>query len=118
MAISWFKSRRRRKLLAQPFPAEWRETLRRRVRQFPYLPAAQQERVRTVVQVMVAEKDWAGAAGFAVTDEMRVTIAGAAGVMASGFDPPYFYDRLETIVMHPRTVRFTPEQSAAYPMLP
>jgi len=118
MPLGWFKSRRRRKLLAAPFPAEWRETLRRRVRQYQYLPAAQQERIRAIVPVMVAEKEWAGAAGFEVTDEMRVTIAGYAGLLAAGFDPPYFYDRLETFVLHPKSVRFTPEQSAAYPMLP
>jgi hypothetical protein len=49
---------------------------------------------------------------------MRLTIAGVAAVVASGLAEPYFYDRLHTIVLHPGTVRFSPEQSAANPLLP
>ncbi len=118
MIFGWLKSRRRRRLLAEPFPPEWREILRRRVRQYQFLPAVQQDRVCQIVQVMVAEKDWAAAAGFEITDEMRVTIAGIAGMMVSGLDEPYFYDRLETIVVHRGTVRFAPEQAATNPHLP
>jgi Mlc titration factor MtfA (ptsG expression regulator) len=112
MFFGWLKTRRRRRLLDVPFPALWLQTLQRRVRQFQYLPAPQQQRVQQVVQVMVAEKDWAAAAGFEIIDEMRVTIAGFASLMVSGLDEPYFFDRLETIVVHPDTVRFSSEQLA------
>lgn len=112
MILGWLKTRRRRRVLAEPFPSEWNDIVQRRVRQFRFLPAAQQERVRQIVQVMVAEKDWAAAAGFEVTDEMRVTIAGFAALMASGQDEPYFFDRLQTVVVHPDTVRFSPAQLA------
>jgi Mlc titration factor MtfA (ptsG expression regulator) len=118
MVFGWLKTRRRQRLLAQPFPVEWRETLRRRVRHYQYLPAAQQERVRRIVQVMMTEKEWAGAAGFEVTDEMRVTIAGYAAVMVSGAEEPYFFDRLHTVVIHPDSVRFEPQQSLVNPFLP
>jgi Mlc titration factor MtfA (ptsG expression regulator)/Flp pilus assembly protein TadD len=67
---------------------------------------------------MIAEKEWAGAGDFKVTPEMAVTIAGQAAVMASGFDEPYFFDRLHTIVVHPKTIRFTPEQTGRNPNLP
>jgi Mlc titration factor MtfA (ptsG expression regulator)/Flp pilus assembly protein TadD len=49
---------------------------------------------------------------------MAVTIAGQAAVMASGFDEPYFFDRLHTIVVHPKTIRFAPEQTSRNPNLP
>lgn len=118
MVFGWMKGRRRRRLLAAPFPAPWSEVLRRRVRQYQYLPAAQQDRIRTIVQVMLGEKEWAASAGFAVTDEMRVTVAGYAALMVSGLDEPYFYDRLETVVIHPDTMRFALNQSIANPHLP
>jgi Mlc titration factor MtfA (ptsG expression regulator) len=118
MIFGWLKARRRRRLLAEPFPQEWLETLRRRVRQFPYLPPAQQQRVCQIVRVMLAEKDWAAAAGFEVTDEMRVTIAGIAAMMVSGLDAPYFFDRLQTVVIHRDTVRFPAEHTATNPHLP
>lgn len=117
MLSNWFQNRRRRRLLADPFPDDWLATLRSSVRHYRYLPEFQQQRVRSIVQVMMAEKEWAGAAGFEVTQEMCVTIAGAAAVMVSGADPPYFFDHLHTIVVHPRTVRFSPEQ-ARNPWMP
>jgi Mlc titration factor MtfA (ptsG expression regulator) len=118
MMFSWLKTRRRRRLLAEPFPEAWLEILQRRVRQYPFLPAVQQDRVRAIVQVMLAEKEWAPAAGFNVTDEMRVAIAGIAAMMVSGLDEPYFYDRLDTVVVHPRSMRFSMNQSIANPHLP
>jgi len=111
MLSNWFQNRRRRRLLADPFPEDWLATLKSNVRHYRHLPAPQQQRVRDIVQVMLAEKEWAGAAGFEVTEDMCVTIAGAAAVMVSGADPAYFFDHLQTIVVHPRTVRFTPQQS-------
>jgi Mlc titration factor MtfA (ptsG expression regulator)/Tfp pilus assembly protein PilF len=118
MLASWWKNRRRRRILARPFPAEWARLLERRVRHYRHLPAPRQRLVEQIVQVMVAEKEWAGAAGLVVSTDMRVTIAGQAAIMASGFAEPYFFDRLHTLVVHPGTVRFTPEQSAANPLLP
>jgi Mlc titration factor MtfA (ptsG expression regulator) len=118
MVFSWLKTRRRRRLLATPFPDAWREILERRVRQYRYLPAVQQDRVRAIVQVMLAEKEWAPAAGFAITDEMRVTIAGIAAMIVSGLDEPYFYDRLDTVVVHPTSMRFSLNQGMANPHVP
>ncbi|MBL9161430.1 MAG: zinc-dependent peptidase [Planctomycetaceae bacterium] len=118
MIFSWLRNRRRRRVLAQPFPKEWEELLQRRVRHYRYLPPSHQQRVRQIVPVMVAEKEWAAASDFKVTPEMAVTIAGQAAVMASGFDEPYFFDRLHTVVIHPKTIRFAPEQTSRNPNLP
>lgn len=118
MIFTWLKNRRRRRLLAEPFPKEWEELLQRRVRHYRYLPPSHQERIRQIVPVMVAEKEWAGAGDFKVTPEIAVTIAGQAAVMACGFDEPYFFDRLHTLVVHPRTIRFSPEHTSRNPNLP
>ncbi len=53
------------------------------------------------MQVLAAEKDWAGGSGFVVTDEMKVTIAGYAAVMTLGLPEPYYFDRLKTIIIYP-----------------
>lgn len=105
-------------MLQEPLSAHEREVLRRRVRQYQYLPAAQQQRTDAIVRVMLAEKEWAPAAGFEVTAEMRLTIAGIAAMMVSGLDEPYFYDRLSTVVIHRDTIRFNPHVAALNPHLP
>ncbi|RIK79085.1 MAG: hypothetical protein DCC67_10960 [Planctomycetota bacterium] len=118
MFFSWFRRRRRRRLLAEPFPREWEELLKRRVRHYGCLPAEQRRRVEQMTQVLVGEKEWAGVGRFEVTEDMRVTIAGQAAVMASGFAEPYFFDRLHTLVIHPGTVEFSSEQASRNPNLP
>ena len=118
MIFTWLRNRRRRRLLAEPFPKDWEELLQRRVRHYRYLPPSHQERVRQIVPVMLAEKEWAGAGDFQVTPDMAVTIAGQAAIMASGFDEPYFFDHLHTIVVHPKTIRFALEQTSRNPNLP
>lgn len=118
MFARWFAKRRRRQILAQPFPPAWEETLRRGVRHYRHLPVEQRERVRQIVPVMLAEKEWAPAGAFQLTEDMRLAIAGQAAVMVSGSPEPFFFDRLQTIVVHDRAIRFTPRQSAGNPHLP
>lgn len=99
------------------FPPQWEEFLVASVRHFAHLSAELQQRVRQTVQVFVAEKDWVGA-GIEITDAMRVTVAGHAGLMACGQSEPYFYDRLATVIIYPRTIRFQPHQIERYADLP
>ena len=63
MFSGWIRNRRRRRLIAQPFPIDWEQHLRRHSRHFALLAPEQQDRVREIVRVMLAEKDWAGAGG-------------------------------------------------------
>jgi Mlc titration factor MtfA (ptsG expression regulator) len=100
MFFTWFRERRRRRILAEAFPEVWRGVLRERVRHYQYLNDAQRARLEGCVQVLVAEKDWASGSGFAITDEVKVTIAGFAGVMTLGLTEPYYFDRLDTIIVY------------------
>ncbi len=118
MILSWFRNRRRRRILAEHFLADWQRLLERRLRHYRHLPLEQQRRLHQIVQVMVVEKEWAAASGLEITVEMKVTIAGEAAVMVSGHEPPYFFDRLHTLVIHPGTVRFSPHQAARNQNLP
>jgi Mlc titration factor MtfA (ptsG expression regulator) len=100
MIFPWIRTRRRQKLLAEAFPLAWRQFVSRHVRHFQYLDARQRQRLEGCIQIMIAEKDWAGGSGFELTDEIKVTIAGYAAVMTLGLDEPYYFDHLKTIIVY------------------
>jgi len=77
VAREWRRARIRR----QPFPAAWREVLRRRMPGFARLPADLQLQAKRLTQVFVAEKAFVGCAGLEVTDEMRVLVAAQASLL-------------------------------------
>src|SRR5580704_9267481 len=74
--LHWLTDRRRRHLLERPFPDSWKAALERNVAVYRLLDAEDQQRLRDLVQVFIAEKHWEGAGGLELTDEIRVTIAG------------------------------------------
>ncbi len=101
------KDKRRREWLAAEMPSTWEEWLRLNVWQYPLLGSDQQQRVREFVCILLHEKDWVGGGQFEVTDEMCVTVASQAALLTLGFDKPYYFDRLKTIILyagsyHPR----------------
>ena len=100
MFFDWLKQRRRKRLAARPFPDEWTESLRDNVRHFRSLNASEQRKVRNVVQVFVAEKNWEGCGGLAITDVIKVTIAGQIAILVLGFDQQYF-DAVLSILVYP-----------------
>jgi len=93
----WRRSRIRRR----PFPAEWREILRRRVPYVRGLPADLQLQLKKHIQVFVAEKPFIGCAGLEVSDEMRITIAAQACLLMLNRRRPSYYPRLRQILVYP-----------------
>jgi Mlc titration factor MtfA (ptsG expression regulator) len=75
---------RRQRITRRPFPAAWRDILRRRVPLARELPAAQQLRLKKHIQVLLAEVPFVGCAGLEIDDEMRVTIAAQAAFLLLG----------------------------------
>lgn len=116
------KQRRRQQLLAEPFPSGWPKFLKRNVRQYSLLSAAEQAKLRDRLRIFVAEKDWVGCGGLAVDDEMKVTIAAQACLLVLGFEPAYHYDRIRTVLVYPGTYlhperqrgRFVGEEEEVY----
>src|SRR6202790_2359723 len=106
--ISWFKNRRRKRLLAEPFPAAWQAPLTRNVPYCAFLPASQQAQLRDDLRIFIAEKQWVGCGGLDVTDEMRVTIAAQACLLVLGIQPTYHYDRIKSILIYPSAYRHPP----------
>jgi Mlc titration factor MtfA (ptsG expression regulator) len=97
-----FSGRRKRGgyVLARPFPDSWLAHLRDNVALYRLLPEPQQAQLRDAVPAFIAGKNWEGCAGLVVTDEMRVTIAAHACLLALGLEG-YCFDKLKTILVYP-----------------
>ncbi len=104
--FSFFKRRRRQRLLAEPFPAEWLEVLERNVPYTAYHTAEAVARLKDNLRIFVAEKQWVSCGGLAVTDEMRVTIAALACLLVLEIHPTYHYDRIKSVLLYPGTYRW------------
>lgn len=97
---SWIE-RRRRRVRRQPFPAAWREILRRRVPYVRGLPADLQLQLKKLMQVFLAEKVFIGCGGLIITEEMRVTIAAQACLLLLNRRRPGYYPNLSQILVYP-----------------
>src|SRR6516165_3029941 len=94
------KQVRRRHLLAEPFPEEWRPLLHQSVLLYQLLPESEQLRLCEIVRILIAEKYWEGCAGLEITEEIQLTVAANAGILLFGFDD-YYFDELQTILLYP-----------------
>lgn len=104
MLLSWLRARRRRKLLAEPFPVRWEGFLERNVGHHARLSEEERSRLRDVTRVLVAEKNWLGRGGLFISEEMIVTVAAQAALLLLG-DDRGFYRRVRDVVVFPTTFR-------------
>ena len=111
--LNWFRNRRRRKLLAGPFPAEWEAIIRRNVAHDRWLDGEDQAQLRDLVRVFVAEKNWEGCGGLDLTDEIRVTIAGHACILILKL-PHVLYRNVASILVYPSTVVLPPRRAGSF----
>lgn len=102
--LGFLRRRRRTQLLEAPFPEAWRQILESRVGSVRYLSADERSRLEDLVQVFVHEKNFEGCGGLTLSDEIRVTIAGNAGLLLLGLDHD-LYARVESILVYPSAVR-------------
>lgn len=100
-ATPWRERWRRRRAAAQPFPAAWRQILRRRVPIVARLPVPQQQRLKRLVQMFIAEKPFIGCQGQAIDDEVRVTIAAQACLPLLGQPDDDLYPALRQVLVYP-----------------
>jgi len=98
--FGFLRDRRRERLRAEPFPAEWREILERGFPLYGRLPAEDRRELEGHVRVFVEEKSFEGAGGLEMTDEVRVTVAAQACVLLLHRDTDY-YPRMRSVVVYP-----------------
>ena len=102
MIFEFLKQRRRRRLRARAFPKERLALIQRHVVFFHKLSANDRAELLGHIQVFLAEKRFEGCAGFAITDEVRVTIAAQACLLLLHRRTDYFPGLL-TILVYPLT---------------
>jgi MtfA peptidase len=112
MIFAWLRNRRRRALLATPFPAEWLAYLQRNVALYSLLTEAEQARLRDDLRIFIAEKNWEGCGGLTITDEMKVTIAAQACILLLGIEHDYF-SRVLSILVYPSAYRGVDRENPA-----
>lgn len=109
--FDWLRNRRRKKLLATPFSDEWTAILERNVAHWKYLDARERGSLRDLIRIFIAEKDWEGAGGLQLDDEIRVTIAACACILVLGLEQQDFRN-VRTIIVYRSTV-VTPESKSS-----
>lgn len=98
--FGWLRSRRRRAIRERPWPPAWSDLLAHHVRQSAWLTEGELERLRGWIAVFVAEKRFEGCNGQRIDDEVRIAIAGQAGIVVLGL-PDEHYDRIESVLVYP-----------------
>jgi Mlc titration factor MtfA (ptsG expression regulator) len=103
--LGFLTSRRRERIRQQPFPPEWLAIIERNVPMYARLPADDQAELLRKVLVFCDEKNFEGAGGLEMTDEIRVTIAAQACVLLLRLDDDDYYPDLKSIVVYPSAYR-------------
>lgn len=103
--FNWLRNHRRAELRAKPFPEEWREFLKSHVAHYGWLNVAERERLESDTQIFIAEKQWEGAKGFNLTDEIKVIIAAQACLLLLGWKEPHYFPNVSTVIVYPSGFR-------------
>lgn len=101
--FKWFREHRRKKLTQVAFPSSWEGILRRNVAHYGMLEDTERANLRALIQVFIAEKNWEGAGGLELDDEIRVTISAQACLLLLGL-PHNYYQNVQSIIVYPSTV--------------
>ena len=94
------RGRRRRALLREPFPEEWRLFLRDRCDTYLRLPAELRARFEEDLRVFLAEQRITGV-GTAATLELKLLVAASAVTLSLGW-PEHEWDRLSEVLLYPQ----------------
>ncbi len=106
-----FRGWRRRRLMRRPFPPEWLGYLERRVPYFRALSPELRQRCLDQLKVFAWEKEFIGANGLTITDEVRVVVSATAVQLVLHLGLSY-YDRLTEVIVYPGAFKL-PERTGA-----
>jgi Mlc titration factor MtfA (ptsG expression regulator) len=101
--FDWWRRLNRAQVLAEAFPEAYRALLLAKVPLARYLTDEEQSKLEALVRVFVSEKNFEGAGGLTVTDEMRVVVAARACLLLLHRVELYspLYPDLASIVIYP-----------------
>ncbi len=104
--LAFLRNRRRKRLRNTPLPDAWWSIIDRRVPAIANLPPESRRELAGIIQILLHEKQFVGAGGLEITDEIRVTIAAQAALLLLGRKTRY-YPTLKTIYVYPRAYAST-----------
>jgi Mlc titration factor MtfA (ptsG expression regulator) len=99
LGAPWWRARRRVTRMAEPLPETARAAIDRNVPAVRHLPPELRVRLESLMGAFLAEKEFIGCNGLAVTDEMRSTVAALACLLVLGRRG--HYDALHSILVYP-----------------
>lgn len=102
--LFFYRDWRRQRELRRPFPEPWRKILETRVPLYTRLPTSLKLQLEQHVRLFVAEKNFYGCDGFAINDEVRITIAGHACLLTLARRWSDF-DEVKSILVYPDVYR-------------
>ncbi|NOK15732.1 zinc-dependent peptidase [Corallococcus carmarthensis] len=98
--LGFVRTLRRRQLLRRPFPPGWSAYLERHVPFVQELAPEPLQRFLDLLKLFAWEKEFIGAGGLTLTDEIRVVVSATAVRLVLYLDLSY-YDRLREVIVYP-----------------
>ncbi len=102
--LGFLKRRRRARLLAEPFPDQWRLRLELDVALWAAVPAETKPRLMDDLRLFVAERSWEPCGGITLDETMCAVIAAQACVLTLGRSVDAF-DHVRSILVYPTRYR-------------
>lgn len=97
---AWIPHYRLKRALKVPFPQEWVPILENNIQVYRRLPMPLRMQLRQLIKRFLHEKQFFGAGGLEMTDEIRVTIAAEACMLILN-RPSAVYPKLRYIIVYP-----------------
>lgn len=101
----------KRRIMRDPLPEVWLEWIAASVVQWRYLDDDERAQLLDDVRSLIADKYWEAANGFALTDEIKVSIAAQAALLVLGLDDDDPFRNVGAIIVHPTTVTLIGERA-------
>ena len=98
--LSWIRNRRRKKIRERSFPRHWLEIIQDYSSFVDEIPMEKMHKFQADLMVFEHEKEFIGAGGFEITEDVRVVISAAAVRLVVHLDVSRF-DRVSEIVVYP-----------------
>lgn len=114
--FDWWRRLSRAEVIAEPFPAQYRDLILRRVPCAQLLTEEELSKLEALVRIFNSEKTFEAAAGFTLTEEMRIVIAARACLLVVHrieLDSPLYPD-LQSVVVYPSGYRVRRQRREGY----
>lgn len=109
LMVFFYPNLKQKRLLRSPFPAQWLATIKEFLPFYSRMSSAEQQQLKQMVQLFIAEKQFFGCEGQVVTDEVKLVIAAQACLLLLNKKTKVYPD-LRFILVYPSAF-FTQHQA-------